>query len=319
MNRHTTPSASRPRCLTTLIAVLSLVTASAPSPTLYAQSAPAPASVAASSGATPAPSCLDRVPAKRFHRGPVYLQAIVRDSAARAFAPEADLIAQSVADAARVLLGATEDSLPPGEPTITWRTRLHPLTVIAWRDGRLTPVRDTTLAPADTITTALLTRALHAAFPTTGGLVWPAGVTADSIVVHLGWVPSEVEANGHVAYPIMHLGFPVFSLAMLHEDPVRKKHLPTPRYPEKNEAAGVIGWVLMQFVVDTTGTVDPATVRDLWDHDRPRLTGSEAEYYTRFVDAARQSLLAARFEPAVLGGCKVRQLVQMPFGYDMNH
>jgi hypothetical protein len=71
----------------------------------------------------------------------------------------------------------------------------------------------------------------------------------------------------------------------------------------------------MQFVVDSSGRVDPATLRDLWPADRPRLTGELGGHYRAFLSAVRDGLADARYVPARVGGCATRQLVQQPFEF----
>ena len=74
-----------------------------------------------------------------------------------------------------------------------------------------------------------------------------------------------------------------------------------PMYPDSLRAEKVEGEVLAQFVVDTTGLVQVTTFKVLKASHGP------------FVDAVRTALPAMRFEPALVGGRKVRQLVQQPF------
>ena len=76
-----------------------------------------------------------------------------------------------------------------------------------------------------------------------------------------------------------------------------------PPYPKELREANIEGEVLAQFVVDTTGRVEPGSFRAL------RSTHHE------FVLAVRTSLSGLRFKPAEVGGRKVRQLVQQPFEF----
>ncbi|HET6681360.1 MAG TPA: energy transducer TonB [Gemmatimonadaceae bacterium] len=77
----------------------------------------------------------------------------------------------------------------------------------------------------------------------------------------------------------------------------------TPRYPDILRQAGVEGEVMAQFVVDTTGRADPSTFKVLKSsHDL-------------FANAVKQALPQMRFIPAEVGGRKVKQLVQQPFGF----
>ncbi len=78
---------------------------------------------------------------------------------------------------------------------------------------------------------------------------------------------------------------------------------PKPRYPEMLKRANVGGEVLAQFVVDTTGRVEPPTFKVL------RAT------HALFGQSVKELLSSLRFTPAELRGTRVRQLVQMPFDF----
>ncbi len=78
---------------------------------------------------------------------------------------------------------------------------------------------------------------------------------------------------------------------------------PAPRYPESLEKARVEGTVIAQFVVSTAGKPELDTFEVL---------KSSNELFTR---AVREVLPELRFTAAEVGGERVRQLVQMPFGF----
>ena len=91
----------------------------------------------------------------------------------------------------------------------------------------------------------------------------------------------------------------VDSLARLEEGSMR------PLYPsEPRESVGRGGTVVAEFVVDSTGRVLP---------DLIRVVGATNG---AFADAVRSALPGARFRPAVLGGIRVRQLVQQVFRFE---
>jgi len=79
----------------------------------------------------------------------------------------------------------------------------------------------------------------------------------------------------------------------------------SPRYPSLLQSAGVEGDVRAQFVVDTLGRVEPASVRIL------------ESTHENFAQAVRDALGRARFVPAKAGGRKVRQLVEQPFSFKL--
>jgi protein TonB len=78
-----------------------------------------------------------------------------------------------------------------------------------------------------------------------------------------------------------------------------------PRYPDMLRSANVEGEVLAQFVVDTTGRADMSTFKVLKStHDL-------------FTNAVKAALPNMRFFPAEVGGKHVKQLVQMPFQFNL--
>lgn len=80
---------------------------------------------------------------------------------------------------------------------------------------------------------------------------------------------------------------------------------PFPRYPDELQRAGVSGEVLVQFVVDTTGRVEMNTYRALSYSD------------PAFLWEVTNVVPRLRFKPARVRGCPVRQLVQLPFGFNI--
>jgi len=80
---------------------------------------------------------------------------------------------------------------------------------------------------------------------------------------------------------------------------------PGPRYPDMLRSANVEGEVLAQFVVDTTGRAEMNTFKVLKSsHDL-------------FTNAVKSQLPNMRFYAAEVGGRKVKQLVQMPFQFNL--
>jgi protein TonB len=69
------------------------------------------------------------------------------------------------------------------------------------------------------------------------------------------------------------------------------------------KAAGITGDVQAQYVVDETGRANVSTFKVLNDAD-PRL-----------ASAVKASLPTWQFEPATVGGRKVKQLVQQSFQF----
>jgi TonB family protein len=82
------------------------------------------------------------------------------------------------------------------------------------------------------------------------------------------------------------------------DDPVDVIRQPAPEYPWALAQAAIPGRVELEYVVDTTGLVEPASLHVL------RST------HPSFEAAARASVMASRFRPARLNGRVVRQLVR---------
>ncbi len=76
-------------------------------------------------------------------------------------------------------------------------------------------------------------------------------------------------------------------------------------YPAVLEEAGVTGRVVVEFVIDTLGRVEPGSIRVLEDS------------HAAFGRAARAGVLEARFRPAQFGDHQVRQLSRWPVRFSL--
>ena len=80
-----------------------------------------------------------------------------------------------------------------------------------------------------------------------------------------------------------------------------------PQYPSELRTAGVEGQLLAQFVVDTSGLIEPGSFKASNSSD------------ARFTDAVKAALPGFRFSPALLAnGRKVRQVVVQPFVFALD-
>jgi protein TonB len=75
------------------------------------------------------------------------------------------------------------------------------------------------------------------------------------------------------------------------------------KYPPSLYAEGTEGNVIAEFVVDSTGRVDPATI------------GIVAASHPLFAESVRLALRTAAYRPASRRGARVSQLVQQPFAF----
>ncbi len=78
---------------------------------------------------------------------------------------------------------------------------------------------------------------------------------------------------------------------------------PLPVYPETMRAAHLEGHVDVQFIVDTTGRAEPASIHVI------------AATHPLFADAVRDVLRHSRYRPAEVRGHRVRQVVQQRFEF----
>jgi protein TonB len=79
-----------------------------------------------------------------------------------------------------------------------------------------------------------------------------------------------------------------------------------PRYPEPLRQAGVDGRVLIRFVVDTMGRIEPSSVQVL------------ASTHALFTRAVLDALGGFSFRPAEAGGRRVEAAAEMPFEFSIS-
>lgn len=125
-----------------------------------------------------------------------------------------------------------------------------------------------------------------------GGVAW--GVTGGTGPADQALIPSDV-APGDVVYTA--------TLDDARFEPAQLVSQPVPRYPRTMEAIAMSGRVVIQFVVDTAGTVELRSIHVLESTHRA------------FEDPARESVSQAVFRPARLGAIPVRQLTRQPISF----
>jgi hypothetical protein len=268
----------------------------------------------------PAPaSCFDSIPATVMRRVPVYAAAEIvgPDAVTPNAVASMDLLTQAVAEQARALLGAGPGQLPPGEPSITWRQLEHQLSVVAYRDGRVSwrvqaPLWLSAQNAGDSAARHL-GHALAAAREKGEAFFWDDAIKRDSLTWIMRMEPALLAESGDVTPPSLRAGFPVFSVltpAILPADVERMRT----NYPMVR-IRGFAGTVRLQFVIDTAGRAVPSTIRDVWPAGEARLVGPPRFAYDSVVRVMQLALEGARFAPARIGRCPVSQLVQQAFTY----
>lgn len=90
------------------------------------------------------------------------------------------------------------------------------------------------------------------------------------------------------------------------DEPARPALIGIPaRYPDLPDSLRTSRTVLVEYVVDTTGKVDLATVR-----------GRAPERDAPFLEELRRVMPEWEFYPAVKGGAKVRQVIRQAFVFE---
>ena len=87
------------------------------------------------------------------------------------------------------------------------------------------------------------------------------------------------------------------------EQTVRIKNAIAPVYPERFRASHIEGTVLVQFIVDESGSAQMESFKVL------RSTATE------FTESVKKAVNAMSFYPAEIKGKKVKQLVQQPYKF----
>jgi hypothetical protein len=199
----------------------------------------------------------------------------------------------------------------------------RPLRVVARQSGeplawRIAPA-DSGDPASDTSGAALVGRALAAVVAARGGFVPGDVIRGESLVFELRLTRPAVDGPARMLRPVRARNpAPAFSLAVPWEE--QAAAVPgtvTLRYPSELQRAGYQGRTILRFVVDTLGRADGATVRDVWPVGVPRPSGRDAEAYAAFVAVARRAVEGARFRPARVAGCAVRQLVELPLAWTL--
>jgi hypothetical protein len=241
-----------------------------------------------------------------------YIQADVPKSADPQLAQMADVFAQSVAVRFRRLLHAHGDTLPPGEPLITWRIIDQGTAVYVTVSSHAPPVYWLGAVRNDTVVKQLMLNAARAAGDSGEGAFWPSDARGDSLTFALSLSlsePGKAELDNHGR-----IAFPIFSLLIPTTSPARQlDQFNPPQYPPDEQNYGATATVIMRFIVDTTGSVDTRSIQDVWNAKEPRPRGQMLAVYKDFLQSVTRWLATARFEPARVRGCPVRQVVQQPF------
>ena len=119
-----------------------------------------------------------------------------------------------------------------------------------------------------------------------------------------GNVDTQQLVDGSSLWTITHPGAnDAYSADVVERTAWPREDNPRPRYPDALKRAGVEDSFVVEFVVDTTGRVDPKTL------SFPKAA------HPAFLQAVKNALLRSRYVPAELAGMRVRQLVSQQFTF----
>jgi TonB family protein len=119
-----------------------------------------------------------------------------------------------------------------------------------------------------------------------------------------GKIDTQKLVDGSSIYALTHPGANgAYTADVVERTAWPQQDNPRPRYPDALRRAGVEGSFLVEFVVDSTGRVDPKTL------SFPKAA------HPMFLRAVRDALLHSRYFPAELAGMRVRQLVTQQFTF----
>ena len=162
----------------------------------------------------------------------------------------------------------------------------------------------------DTLLPVPLARALGAALDSVsrrGGIgpVFPE-LRTDSVELRL--IVHYADQRTPLSLPFLRVAAPTVYFEFQVEKPaMARPGNPSPGYPTHLREGGISGDVLAQFVVDENGRAEVRTLKFL------RVSHND------FAKAVRDVLPRMSFFPAEIGGCKVRQVVQLPFGFRVGY
>lgn len=262
-------------------------------------------------------SCLYRIPSKAFKRVPVLLEATA-DSLSSPVLGAADFFAQSVAFRLREMAGGTDAGLAEADSMVWWPSLRGEVRVTVHRSGPLTWRVPEWSAGADTLRNSALALLLNAVSQVVAGgenVAMPEGLSGDSVVFGLALVNPTVTGEGKILPLRVRQATPVFTIAMPREEPVAILRHPDVSYPELSRTLRTIGNVQLSFAVDRYGRLDMSTVKEVWPASVPRQTGSLLHSYEAFLAAVKRALPSAKFAPASIGGCPVKQTVSQSFEF----
>ena len=276
-----------------------------------------------------ASACVRGQPPSARRRVPVFVYGEVVDTLDRAARPTVDLAVQAVARFVRVALWGSRaaadaaDSagrLPAADSLLRARALTGGVRVTVHKGGRISWYLTAPPggAAADSAAALLLARAVQTARDSNDLFVPDDLLRGDSLVFDLEHAFPMPDSTGAIVRRVtVRNPAPVFTVLVLAEREAAPRGPLSIDYPASMQARGFEGRMVVQFVIDTLGRAEPETFRDANPTVEASLAPDLRGPYRLFLNAVRDAVVRARFEPARLGRCAVRQLVRQPVAFSL--
>lgn len=257
--------------------------------------------------------CRANIPATRMRRGVLMLEGrsvpALGDLPARLGEAAAQL-ADRISLRLRREIASSTEGIPIADGRYDWRSSRGAVEI---RFGRAKRAEVRVLQTG--FSTAIAERVRQLAVEEVSSIgELPEGATGpDSIVALLLVRAPVVTDTGSIPPKISGVGFDLFSMPLPMQTPLRQLRGPSIRFPEANLATGLGGRVILDFLVDSTGSADPASAREYWPSGSALPTGDAWESYKRFRSAVVRGLASSRYEAPTFGGCPLAIRVKQPF------
>ncbi len=264
-------------------------------------------------------NCFANLPANVFTRIPVLIDTKAEDTAAVAILSAADILTQIVTERVRKALGAETGPLPAGDSALNWRQLGGAVVVTAKRDGTFTFRKDTAVSSDFMQTNGLdlLTRALTESAAGGDRVFWPETAKGDSLSFRQEFASPAVRPNGKLEPLAVRVANPAFTLPMPWFKLAEMTRKPRIDYPIKPQSGLSQGRVILDFVVDTAGKIDPSSVHEYWPEGAKRPVGQDVAYYRSFLAATTRGVATGEYKPATVGGCAINQRVRQSFDFSL--
>jgi hypothetical protein len=266
-------------------------------------------------------ACVLALPRSAYHRVGVGLDAVAYDGRGTRMLPAADLLTQTVAFRIRAMMGGSEERIPEADTLLVSPHRVYgAIRLTAEPDGKFT-WRASRTSPSDTSRSAisLVVRALEELSSEGEMVMWPEGMGREPVTFGLVILRPTVNRDGVESVVRARQPMPLFMIDIPWEKPVELTKKPRIFYPEKSRANAMTGGVEIEYIVDQEGKVVPGSLAEVWPDDRPKLDRSDMEFYRAFLRAVERGFPTARFSPALIGGCPVKQKVKQVFNFEMGY